>query len=750
MINSALVFASDFNYGVAYILAGLLLIYVSLYKKPSLQTAFIFMYNCFMRPIGKHASQQTRLNAFYENQADVYDATRGGLLRGRRTMLKLCAAELQKQHGQGKKLVWVDIGGGTGWNIEQMDALFGLEHFEAIYLVDLCQPLCKVAKQRFKARGWAHVHVVCQDAGTFTLPSNLCAIGRKHADLVTMSYSLSMIDAFYKVIDGVQQLVEPSAGVLGVADFYVSDSRASRGDVGYHCNWLSRMFWQHWFELDHVYLHPSRRNYLEHQFSTIKEFNSRNHFIIPHLVQIPYYVWLGRRCSAKQAYLANDIPDFTLVDKLPTPTASPKDCLLPSTKPIGSNLSATLQPNQPGYCRLPYNPAKPEHAQFSTYIYGFTWEDPQADLDVLDLQKGDSLLIITSAGDNALAYAANTPDITLHCVDMNPCQNHLLELKLAALQILSFGEFWEMFGKGVLADFPYVLDTQLSAHLSPAAYQFWRSHTETFSPASSASWWDKLLPVRRRNLYTTGYSGLALQCFRVIARVLGISHDLHKIANASSLQEQVDIWRSRVGSKLLSPLSIRFLDNPVAMWQLLGVPVSQWNMLRGEGSMSQYVRDTIEPVAASMSFNNENYFYHLVINQQYSPKCCPDYLTMAGFTKLQSLLNSAHQTTFHIHTSTILDTLQSLAPEELTKAVIMDHMDWFSPEEAAAEIEALKRALKRGGFVLWRSAARSPWYAESFASHGFSVEPISVRQPNTLIPLDRVNMYASFYKATKL
>ncbi|KAJ2842637.1 hypothetical protein IWW36_005833, partial [Coemansia brasiliensis] len=327
-----------------------------------------------MRPIGKHSSQQTRLNVFYENQASVYDATRGGLLRGRRTMLKLCAAELQRQHRQGRKLVWVDIGGGTGWNIEQMDALLGLENFEAVYLVDLCQPLCKVAEQRFKAKGWPHVHVVCQDASKFTLPTNVGASSGKHADLVTMSYSLSMVDAFYQVIDGVQRLIEPNAGVVGVADFYVSDPRASTGDVGYHCSWLSRLFWQHWFELDHVYLHPSRRSYLEHTFSTIKRFNGRNHFIIPLLVQIPYYVWLGRRSSAKQAPLAGEVPDFALGGKLPTPAASPKGCFLPGTQPAADSSSATsvLQQSPQGYRRLPYDPAKPEHAQFSTYIYGFT------------------------------------------------------------------------------------------------------------------------------------------------------------------------------------------------------------------------------------------------------------------------------------------------------------------------------------------------------------------------------------------
>ena len=50
----------------------------------------------------------------------------------------------------------------------------------------------------------------------------------------------------------------------------------------------------------------------------------------------------------------------------------------------------------------------------------------------------------------------------------------------------------------------------------------------------------------------------------------------------------------------------------------------------------------------------------------------------------------------------------------LSRAVIMDHLDWF-PEGSADVLKEelhLRRALKPGGFVLIRSAARKPWYVE--------------------------------------
>lgn len=107
-------------------------------------------------------------------------------------MLKLCAAQLRemKRAHPDKPLIWVDIGGGTGWNIEQMAEYFPLEELSQIYLIDLCEPLLAVARRRFQARGFKNVQVLCQDAQEFSLPN--MKEGQK-VDLFTCSYSISMV-----------------------------------------------------------------------------------------------------------------------------------------------------------------------------------------------------------------------------------------------------------------------------------------------------------------------------------------------------------------------------------------------------------------------------------------------------------------------------------------------------------------------------------------------------------------------------
>lgn len=174
------------------------------------------------------------------------------------------------------------VGGGTGYNIEKMgDYVDVQEFFQAVYLVDLSTSLCEVARKRFEALRWTNVRVICEDARAFqfshyeevrtpkaieksTYPDGSSVGEQEGADLITMSYALSMIPEFYPVIDSLTSLLSVN-GIIGVVDFYVQSeidfqSRNYTGGVlDRHCTWLSRTFWRTWFELDRVNLEAARR-----------------------------------------------------------------------------------------------------------------------------------------------------------------------------------------------------------------------------------------------------------------------------------------------------------------------------------------------------------------------------------------------------------------------------------------------------------------------------------------------------------
>lgn len=99
---------------------------------------------------------------------------------------------MSRRNGQ----VWGDptdcIGLPTGWNIEKMNEFFPISEFDAVYVLDLCEPLLEVSRKRFLSLGFKNVHCLLQDATTFVLPGwDAEGVDADDGlDFVTMSYSL--------------------------------------------------------------------------------------------------------------------------------------------------------------------------------------------------------------------------------------------------------------------------------------------------------------------------------------------------------------------------------------------------------------------------------------------------------------------------------------------------------------------------------------------------------------------------------
>ncbi len=81
-------------------------------------------------------------------------------------------------------------------------------------------------------------------------------------------------------------------------------------------------------------------------------------------------------------------------------------------------------------------------------VYNTCWEDPRLDRQALQLSNKDTVLVITSAGCNALDYLLAGAG-SVHAVDMNPRQNALLELKASAIKNLDYPRFFQMFGMAI-------------------------------------------------------------------------------------------------------------------------------------------------------------------------------------------------------------------------------------------------------------------------------------------------------------
>lgn len=595
---------------------------------------------------------------------------------------------------------------------------------------------------------------------------------------------------YYSVIDSLTSLLSPH-GIMGVVDFFVQSKvdvsfrNYTGGFVGRHVNYIGRTFWRAWFDLDRVSLEPGRRDYLEYRLGTVLTANLRNNA----LGSIPYYIWIG--CH-KKPFSSSSLP-HEIIERIDA-LATESPYLFPANKSKGTgdaltraidrsapeirskafdaavgNLSANLPlPSffyQNHHWRIYYDDQLEKHTQFNDeYIYAFTWEDSRVDAELLKLGADDVVLAITSAGDNILSYAMQSP-ARIHAIDLNPSQNHLLELKVASFTALPYEDFWKIFGEGKHPEFRSLLLSKLSPHLSSRAFQYWLDNAGIFTKPSG------------RGLYDTGGSKHAIRVFRWISRLFGCRRAVQELLASTTLAEQRRIWQSKIRPALLSPLVSNIVVSSEAfLWAALGVPKNQLAMIESDHATSKavagpkptakntrahaiwhYMVNTLDPVVETTHIATDNPYYHVCLTGAFSPACHPDYLSRDAHAVLS---RPGAFDGLRIHTDEIDEVIARITPGTLTVAIVMDSMDWFDPAGpggggggggggmAARQISKLNRALKMGGRVLLRSSAREPWYIREFEAHGFAGKQVGDREPGRCI--DRVNMYASCWVCTKV
>ncbi len=113
-------------------------------------------------------------------------------------------------------------------------------------------------------------------------------------------------------------------------------------------------------------------------------------------------------------------------------------------------------------------------------VYNTCWEDPRLDRKAMNIGSQDRVMVITSAGCNALDYLLTGP-AEVFAVDMNPRQNALLELKTAAIRSLEYGDFFKMFGEGYLAGIDKIYPQKLREGLNPWSQKYWDKYISFFN-----------------------------------------------------------------------------------------------------------------------------------------------------------------------------------------------------------------------------------------------------------------------------
>lgn len=371
-------------------------------------------------------------------------------------------------------------------------------------------------------------------------------------------------------------------------------------------------------------------------------------------------------------------------------------------------------------------------------VYNTCWEDPRLDREALKLGADDRVLVITSAGCNALDYLLAGPQ-HVHAVDMNPRQNALLEFKMAGIRELDYEDFYRLFGDGFHPSAAAVYRDALRSSMSSWAQGYWDKNIKFFDN-------------RKRSFYYRGTSGAFARGIRFyIDRVAKIRNEVSDLLACKSVEEQQEVYE-RIRDKFWSR-TMKFTLNRDSTLSMLGVPKAQRMQIDKQypGGILSFIQDSMEAVFAKLPIH-ENYFWRVYITGSYTDSCCPEYLKPENFERLKQSRVEGLTT----HTDSVQGFVEK-SEHKISRFILLDHMDWLSEHlfpMLELEWQAILDKATENARVLWRSGGLRTDFIDrvQVTKDGKLIalpELLTYHeaQAKALHELDRVHTYGSFYIA---
>jgi S-adenosylmethionine-diacylglycerol 3-amino-3-carboxypropyl transferase len=309
-------------------------------------------------------------------------------------------------------------------------------------------------------------------------------------------------------------------------------------------------------------------------------------------------------------------------------------------------------------------------------VFNQTWEDPDVDRAALALSPDDVVVSIASAGDNILCLALDRPK-TIHAVDVNPTQIHLLALKLCALQHLDYPDYAHLF----------------SLAPAPRAGALYREQLRQYLDAPDRQYWDAHVGMLTGGLYRAGVYGRALGYLRTALQVRCGREALEKVFEQPTLAMQADWYARRVHAHWWNPLT-RPLADRLPTLLVFGIHPNQARRVGG-AHFAEFLSKAILRVFSTMPAR-ENYFWQQVLLGRYLS--LPPHLRPSNYGPLKEAAGR-----IHLHTGRLQTLLDSLPAGSVTCFNLLDAPDWLTEAQTLDWWRRIGRAAAPAARVLFRT-----------------------------------------------
>lgn len=349
-------------------------------------------------------------------------------------------------------------------------------------------------------------------------------------------------------------------------------------------------------------------------------------------------------------------------------------------------------------------------------VYNVCMEDPKTDMQLFQPETGSNIFVLASGGCNSFHYALDKNVDSVSCVDANPCQVALVNMKKQLFQVGNYEDLWKMFGDGIHEDVHQAYSQKLRKGLSESCTQYWDANLHSFTKRGSNKGFQ----------FHTG-CGFITRCFSLLK-----DEHLNKIAQLFELndkQQQIELYEKYLEPVLLSTLSkmiINFSTN-------FGIPSRQISMISNDPKeVIHFLNARIKRALTELPAN-ENYFYYLYIFGHYKRGCAPEYLNKNNFELLQESNNK-----IKVHQSFVADHLIG-SEKRYSHFALLDHLDWLVNDQELLEKQwkSILSRSEKGSKILIRSYYSGNEWMPSFVEKHVDI----VNGIDDFVATDRLGIY---------
>ncbi|MBC2838995.1 DUF3419 family protein [Robiginitalea sp. SC105] len=319
-----------------------------------------------------------------------------------------------------------------------------------------------------------------------------------------------------------------------------------------------------------------------------------------------------------------------------------------------------------------------EQVQLSKLVFTQSWEDPLCDHRALEIRKGDTVVAITSGGCNILGFLLFDPG-KIFCLDINPAQSYLLELKIAAMRVLTFDEF-QCFS-GLTSGFDRMtLFAKVVEQLGPGATSFWASRTAIIE--------NGFIMQGRYDRFVK-FAGRVLKVLQGKDRINRLMEKKSEGEQHKFYDEVWDTWQYRAIYKLL------FNKHVLAR---KGLSADYFHFDDGSASFAESFYRRARNAFRNLPIEG-NYFLSLYVTGSYAdPHQVPDYLKQEYFEIIRSRLDR-----LNILTTDAQSWLDNQGMEQIDCFALSNICELMSEDETNRLFEAVGRIASHRARVIFRN-----------------------------------------------